>query len=295
MKNCVAIIGAGPAGMSAALQLSRYGIKTILFEQSRTGSLLKNAWCVENYLGVSTGKSGTSLLNVFRKVLAKNKIEIVYERVELLDYNSKSRLFKIKTCSKNYLANYTIVAAGTNSKILPLIKKAKDLIKPYLLYEVFPILKERHKTIIIVGAGDMAFDNALNLSKHNKVIICDRNKNKNNLALPLLFSKALKHPNIAYYQDYKLQSILPGDLNNLKCRFNKETINADYLIAAIGRVPQKDFYSDKLKLLERKLLKLDKLFLIGDIKNNIYRQVAIAVGDGILAAMHIFRDLTRLK
>ena len=134
MKKQVAIIGAGPAGMSAALQLHRFGIKTILFEQSQTGSLLKNAWCVENYLGVCPGMSGVNLLQMFRKVLTKNKIEIINSKVELLDYNSRSHLFEINADNKKYLANYAIIAAGTKPKILPLIKNARTDIKSYLFY-----------------------------------------------------------------------------------------------------------------------------------------------------------------
>ena len=294
-KN-VAIIGAGPAGMAAALQLQRFGIKTILFEAERkTGSLLKNAWRVENYLGVCPGKSGTNLLQMFRKNLAQNKIKMINTKVESIDYDFKSRLFKVKTREKKYSANYVIVATGTKPKTLPLIENAEASIRPYLFYEVFPILKKRHKTIVIIGAGDAAFDNALNLAKYNKVIICNRSKSSS--ALPLLIAKASKHANITYYQDYKLRSTSPGVSKNLNCVFTRQkkhiAIDADYLITAIGRVPQKDFYANKLKLSERQLIKLGKLFLIGDVKNNIYRQVAIAVGDGILAAMCIFNKFDR--
>ena len=52
LNKSVAVVGAGPAGMAAALQLQRFGIEAVLFEaQSKTGSPLKNAWLVENYLG----------------------------------------------------------------------------------------------------------------------------------------------------------------------------------------------------------------------------------------------------
>lgn len=281
--------------MAAALQLHRFGVKAILFDQSKAGSLLKNAWCVENYLGVYPGKSGMDLLQMFRRNLARNKIKIVDARVELLDYDSEFNLFKIKTCSKEYAVKYAIVASGTNPKTLSLIEKAKPEVGPHLFYEVFPLLKKRHKTIIIVGAGDVAFDNALNLARHNKVIIC--NRSNNNGALPMLVTQALKHTNITYYANSKLQSIVSEASKNLDCIFvshqERVLLSADYLIAAIGRVPQKDFYTDKLKLFERRLVRSSKLFLVGDVKNNIYRQVAIAVGDGILAAMRVFNELKK--
>jgi thioredoxin reductase (NADPH) len=299
MKNVmikrVAIIGGGPAGMAAALQLHRFGIEAILFDQSQAGSLLKNAWRIENYLGIYPGKSGIDLLQMFRQTLAKNKAKIVDAKVESLDYNFRFKLFKIKTCNKEYLVDYAIVASGTSHKTLPLIEKSKTELGSCLFYDVFPLLKKRHKTIIIVGAGDVAFDNALNLAKYNKVIVC--NRSNNNDALPMLVAQVLKHANIAYCTNFKLRSVGSGTPKNLDCTFvsmqKHICLNADYLIATIGRMPQKDFYTDKLKLSERQLIRSSKLFLVGDVKNNIYRQVAIAVGDGILAAMRIFNELQK--
>ena len=188
------------------------------------------------------------------------------------------------------------MASGTAHKTLPLFEKADKNIQPYLFYEVFPLLKKRQKTIVIIGAGDAAFDNAISLAKYNKVIIC--NYGEDIKAITLLYEKALKHPNITYCSNYKLLSVSLGKVSNLECVFvNHEKsvrINADYIIAAIGRVPQKNFYTNNLKLSEKKLIKSGKLRLIGDVKNHIYRQVAIAAGDGIVAAMHVFDDIKNI-
>ncbi len=297
MKTQVAIIGAGPAGMAAAMQLQRFDIKALLFEQGEAGSLLKNAWSVENYLGVPAGKAGLDLLQLFRQHLKKSKVNLVKAQVTSLDYDSKLHLFKIKTSAKIYFADRAIVATGTKPKVLPLIKNHQEAIKPYLFYEVFPLLRLRNKTIVIIGAGDAAFDNALNLAKHNKVMIC--NRSKCSAALPLLTNQALKHKNIAYYQEYALKEVGFGIHKKLNCVFtNKKRrvcVEADYILAAIGRIPQKDFYTDRLKLSEKRLIKSGKLFLAGDVKNSKYRQVAIATGDGIVAAMRISNGIKSPK
>ena len=63
----VAIIGAGPAGLSTALQLKRQGIKAVLFERDKVGGLLRNANLVENYPGFPGGLSGPKLVSLFEQ------------------------------------------------------------------------------------------------------------------------------------------------------------------------------------------------------------------------------------
>jgi len=63
MNDSMAIIGAGPAGLAAAIQLQRYGIQPFIFEEKSIGGLLKNANKIENYLGFPNGISGKEWLN----------------------------------------------------------------------------------------------------------------------------------------------------------------------------------------------------------------------------------------
>ena len=295
-SKTVAIIGAGPAGMAAALQLHRFGINTLLFEQPNQNSLLKNAWRVENYLGVYPGKSGIDLLKQFQINLVKSKIKKINAKVEELNYSFKTKGFEIKTIGKVYYVDYVIVASGTKPKLL--IKNPSAAISSKLFYDVFPLLKSRKKNILIIGAGDAAFDYALNLAKYNKVIICNRAKHSN--ALSFLINRALKHRNITYFQDYKISDVFPVTAKKkLGCIFANQQkhvyIEADYVLIAVGRLPQKDFYMSKLHMIEKRLIREERLFLAGDVKNNIYRQVAIAVGDGVKVAMQIFHRLIKYE
>lgn len=292
IKPVVIIIGAGPAGIAAAMQLERLGIEFLLFEQDlATGSLLKNAWSVENYLGVNPGISGIELLEKFQQILIKSNIKVINTKILALDYDLNTDLFIIKTSEKQYSAYRVIIATGTKPKKLDLLKNPDPDLKPYIFSEVFDLLRKQDKNIAIIGAGDAAVDNALNLAKSNQVHIF--NYIKASPALPLLIQQALRHENISYYEDHKLIAINKNSSNNLMLELlhnNKiKTLKFDYLLIATGREAQKDFYSESLNLQEKKLLKLNRLFLIGDVKNNLYRQVAIATGDGILAAMQIGR------
>jgi len=268
----VAIIGAGPAGMAAALQLKRYGVDALLFDKSKTGSLLKNAWRVENYLGFNA-KSGLELLKIFQNQLKQHNIEPIITEVTSLDYNQDKFII-----NNTHYAQQVIIASGTKPKTLPYEN---------IYYEVFLLLKERNKTIIIIGAGDAAFDYALNLAANNKVFIL--NKSNKIKALPLLVNKALKHENITYKENKIIKKITTDNTITFTSNNKKFTIVADFLLAAVGRVPQKDFYTQDLHAKEQELIKQSKLHLIGDVKNGIYRQTAIAVADGIQTAMKIYK------
>jgi thioredoxin reductase len=252
MIHKIAIIGAGPAGMAAALQLKRYGVDALLFDKDKNGSLLKNAWRVENYLGFNA-ISGLELLKIFQNQLKQHNIEPTITEVKALTYEQDKFII-----NNIYQAQQVIIASGTKPKTLPLKN---------VYYEVFPLLKERNKTIAIIGAGDAAFDYALNLAAYNKILIL--NKSNKIKALPLLVNKALEHKNITYKENQTIDN----------------SIKADFILAAIGREPQKDFYAPNFP--EQELIAAGKLHLIGDVKNGIYRQTAIAVADGIKIASQI--------
>jgi thioredoxin reductase len=328
MRTKVAIIGAGPAGMAAALQLKRYNIEALLFEKDKkTGSLLKNAWQVENYLGFPKAKSGPELLRNFQRHLAQYDIHPIIEDVKIVDYHNE---FFIKTNNKNYSAEYLVIASGTKPKEVPLQSdfcshprengdpesrgevasplldsrvrgndvlrgndffSGNDSYRGQVYYEIFPLLKEHNKIIAIIGAGDTACDYALNLAANNQVFLINRIKKIK--ALPLLIDKVQQNQNIIYKENHALQRVAKGSEKNFLLTFtNGFIVEADLLLAAIGRIPQKDFYAANLIENENQLISTGYLHLAGDVKNDIYRQTSIAVADGVYVAMKIYKHIT---
>ena len=77
----VAIIGAGPAGIAAAIQCHRQGIDFILFEQAQVGGLLNNAHLVENYPGFPAGIAGRFLIDKFSRQLSNLSVAVITEQV----------------------------------------------------------------------------------------------------------------------------------------------------------------------------------------------------------------------
>jgi len=289
----IAIIGAGPAGIAAAIQLKRYGIEPLIFEKAELGGLLPNANLIENYPGFPKGISGPGLLKLFKKQFSRHQLNIIPQEVLTLDY--KEHLFFIRTATGWLKAKKVIVATGTFPKT-NFLKQVPSEIKDKIFYEVATLKKKKKGHVIIIGAGDAAFDYALNLAGRHTITILDKNEQAK--CLPLLWQRAQKHQKINYFNHYSVQDIqLKNPSQFLVTCYNKENssqvLKANYILSAIGRKPALEFIGQKLAANLDEVIQTKKLFMIGDVANDLYRQTAICVGDGVKAAMGIYQSLTK--
>jgi len=288
-RQKVVIIGAGPAGISSAIQLKRYGINFLIFEKNKIGGLLKNANLVENYPGFPKGITGYRLIDLFKEQLNRSGIKINFKEVSKLDYKNKK--FLVKIGNQILSCDTVIIASGTKPHKLTTPRVTED-IKKHIFYEIYPLGNIRNKKIAIIGAGDCAFDYALNLAKKNRVTILNRGKNIK--CLPMLWQRIMNSKRISYHKNIEIKNIeLNKDGLILTCDDSAgiSKIHTHYLGLAIGREPYLDFLSANLKKNLKKLQKRKILYMIGDVKNKNCRQVAIAVGEGIKTAMEIYKNL----
>jgi len=280
----VVIVGAGPAGMTAAIQLKRYGIPFVILEKERVGGLLWNANLVENYPGFPAGVSGPKLVGLIEKQMERIGVEVTFDSVADLDYDETG--FRVKTLQTEYRPRFVIVASGTRPNPFPLA--IPDVAQGMVFSDVYHLLHVSDKHVVIIGAGDAAFDYALNLTKNrNSVTILNRRGEVK--CLRLLWERAMAESSIEYRAETPVSKIdLDETAGRLKVRTEAgESLEADYLLFAIGRIPQMDF------LLSAELVdkKGNGLYFVGDVKNSLYRQAAIAAGDGLRAAMEIHTNL----
>jgi thioredoxin reductase (NADPH) len=317
MELDVVVIGAGPAGAAAAIQLKRYGLSSILLEKERIGGLLWNANLIENYPGFPAGISGPKLARLVEKQMQRIGVELVSDEVTCVVTDDD--VLRVETSQTSFCSRYVIAASGTKPKLLPLDipQAARDRV----FGEIHPLLNEHNKHIVIVGAGDAAFDYALNLvKKRNSVTILNRGREVK--CLKLLRNRASTRPTIRYRERIAISRVeVDETANRLRLALSRSTghyteqdrdlfassptreaegeripheagnvsewMAADYLVFAIGREPQVDFLP--ADLLERGS---HRLYLVGDVKNGQLRQAAIAAGEGLRAAMQIYAQLT---
>jgi len=290
----VAIVGAGPAGISAAIYLKRAGIDPLVFERKRIGGLLINANLVENYPGFPDGISGRDLVRLLVEQLSRIGIKVIIDEVLRVEF--KDDMFHLETDQKEFIVRFLVFATGTRPKNIEL-KGFESLVGSKLFFEIVDITSNwKGKHFLIIGGGDAAFDYALNLAaNHSKVDIIFRSRKPK--CIPLLLDRAKKETRIRLLSEYIPEAVYrEHDSVSLKCRSGNDKIflRGDYVIIACGREPNLDALPARLKantVIRPGEKEKSNLFFIGDIARESHRQLGIAVGDGIDAAMEIARRI----
>ena len=288
MKNFfeIAVIGGGPAGITAAVQASRYGADVAIFERGRLGGLIRYANMIENFPGLY-GKSGGAAAEEFASHAKLNGVRIVGEEVRMIRRSPADNKFEIETPEGTWRAMSVIFAAGTKPR-----KISAPGLDSEILYSVESPEDFSGKSVAIVGGGDAAFDQALRVSKFaGSITILARGKIH---ALPLLVDRCAA-TGIRFYENAEIQSARrAGSAYVLRtsCGLPPVEITADAIVAFPGREPNTDALSPEMRqeifgsgefLSVRAAI--PGLYFAGDIIAGRHRQLAIAVGTGMLAAL----------
>lgn len=283
----VAIVGAGPAGIAAAIYLKRAGLDVEMFERDQAGGLLLNANLVENYPGFPNGIFGVELVKLFTSQLELLDIQIT--KGNIIEISRDDIGYKLMgENEKEWQARSVILATGTTPK--PLEIDGASTLEGKIFYEVKDIPKPKTgKKIGILGGGDAAFDYALNLASQGcEVDLMFRSKSP--CCLPLLEERVRDNPEIRVLPETFPRSVSPdGEKALLNFEgMDIEKSRVDYVLAALGRLPEKTLLMDlhdNAKPDAEDRTTLPGLFLAGDMLRGRFRQACIAIGDGMLAAM----------
>ena len=280
--DCI-IVGAGPSGISASIQLHRSGHKILLIEKNKIGGLARNANLIENYIGFPKAIPGKDLVKLFKQQLKKHKIKTLKQ--EVLEINEKGELFKIttnqlserkvrsKASVTNLYSKTLIIATGTTPKKAKI--PCEGNLKNKIFYEIADLPKIKgKKEFIIIGSGDAAFDYALNLAKKHKITILARKPR----CLDLLKQRVEKHKNIKLRQGCVVKKIKERN-GKIEVITKDKTLITDYIMITTGRKP----LVPRTKIHKKK----HELFFVGDVGYGKFRQIHIATGDGLLQAMRV--------
>lgn len=286
----VVVVGAGPAGVAAAVQLRRSGFDPLLIERRRIGGLVWNAQIVANYPGFPDGISGKGLADLMAQQLAVVGVIPCYGEVREIEL--EDGFFIVRTSDKTINCRSIIIASGT----IPILfdKIANDPTNGHVFYEVADAAEMTGKQIAVIGGSDTAFDYALQLVDRScSVEIFVRGEQ--HTCLEILWQRASQHPHITTRFNRNVSGI---NLRNDKVHISGLEpepwgYEVDLVFIAIGREPNNRFLSAKLRNRSPMsvVTSVPGLYFAGDVIRKNYRQVGISVGDGLYAAMACARYL----
>lgn len=299
----IIIIGAGPAGMTAALYAKQARKNVLVFEKEACGGQILKADKVKNYPGFKE-ISGFEFANNLYNQLTDLNIEIKFE--EVIEINSKENFKLVKTKKGNYTAKSIIIAAGAKSKKLNLNNEDTLIGKGVSYCTTCDGMFFKNKTVAIYGGGNSAIDGALYLSDICKKVYLiyrqkdfkinndniDKLKNKNNIEC--IFNTNI----INLIGKDKLESI------KLKENDKESSLIIDGLFIEIGYVPVSEMCKNIVNINEKGyiianedcLTNIEGIFAAGDIRIKDIRQLTTACSDGTIAALNACKYLNqRLK
>lgn len=292
MSKCV-IIGAGPAGMNAALYLKRASIDVVIIEKDVPGGEMLKTNKIENYLGFSEIDGGELALKMSKQV--KNLgVTIIKDKV--LKISKKDR-FEIEMEKDSISADYVIVATGRTPRKLGL-KGEDELLNRGISYcAVCDGAFYRGLDVAVVGGGDSALTEALYLADLcHKVYVLAR---KDLRASAILQNRVKNKDNIVVLKNTEVSELDYSDkLSQIVLNDNK-AIPVSGLFIAIGGVPNLDFLKDLgidtkngyIKTDERMESNIKGLYAVGDVRYKDFYQIITAASDGAIAALSIREDV----
>ena len=293
------IIGSGPAGLTAAIYLSRAGLKNVIISGAMPGGQLTSTTDIENFPGFPKGISGFQLMEDMALQAANFGTETLNTTVVSIDFDSKP--FKIHLKNNSTLETRSIIlSTGSTAKYLGIENEIESIGNGVSACATCDGFFYRGKEVIVIGGGDTAMEEATFLTKlASKVTLVHR---RNELrASAIMQERARKNEKIEWKLNYTPLKVITNELgkvSGIELRNNEtnetEIINTDGIFVAIGHKPNTDFLNGKIELdssgyiiTEGKSSKtnIPGVFAAGDVQDSKYQQAITAAGSGAIAAL----------
>ncbi|MFO7152571.1 MAG: thioredoxin-disulfide reductase [Bacillota bacterium] len=291
----LAIIGAGPAGLSAAIYGARARLSTVVIEKMYPGGQAAITDVIENYPGFTEGISGSELAEAMKKQAEKFGAEFLNGEVQKIERQGEKFVLHLK--KETVEAKAVILAMGALARKLG-VKGEKEFTGRGVSYcATCDGAFYMDRKVMVVGGGDTAIEDALFLTHFaSRVIVVHR---RNELrATKILQERAFNNEKIEFIWDSVVEEIKGADavqevvVKNVKTGEIK-SVPVDGVFIAIGWDPNTAVVRDLVKLNEKGYIITDEnmgtgvpgLFAAGDVREKSLRQVVTAVADGAIAAV----------
>ena len=309
-RSDVLIIGAGPAGLTAAIYAGRALLSTLVLEKAVPGGQLNETESIENFPGFETKVAAPELMKQMKRQAERLGAKIVLE--EVTGFTSNEGEFLIKGSRQSFRARAIIIASGSRPRELELegAKRLKGRGVSYCATCDGYFFRGKH--ILEVGAGDSGLTEALFLTKFAKsvgiVIRHPKDAPHAFRASPGLQKEVFENDKIHFFWNKTVQSLLGKErltgvvLKDLATG-DLEEIATEGLFINIGYLPETGYLPDLVSLDDhgyvitddRLRTSLPGVFAAGDVRivANRYAQAVVAAGEGAIAAIEVEKYLSQ--
>lgn len=294
MDYDVAIIGGGPAGLSAAIYAARGGLKTVVFEKGLIGGQIVLTADLENYPGFEENMSGFDLIDKMKKQADKFNAHFIEENVTSVGLEGFCKI--VETGNNTYRVKSVIIATGAHPRKLAVPGEERLTGRGVSYCATCDGALYRDKIVAVVGGGDSAIEEALFLTRFTKKVYIIHRRDELR-AVKIVQERALKNPKIEIVWDSIVQEILGEKFVESLLLYNKKTketttLNADGVFIYVGIIPNNDLVESRVDLDPLGFIKTDiamhtkipGIYAAGDIVHKVLRQVVTAASDGATAA-----------
>ena len=321
LKRDVVIIGSGPAGLTAAIYSARANLKPLLIDapidaekQTAPGGQLMITTEVENYPGFAKGIQGPELMAEFRQQAERFGTELL--EVWITEVDLSERPFLVYLADGRTVTTETlIIASGASAKWLGIPGEAKvpngfggNGVSACATCDG-PLPAFRNKTLVVVGGGDTAMEEATFLTRYAAKVYVVHRRDKLR-ASKIMQDKAFNNPKIEFIWDTEVVEILgtmAEGVNGVRLRSTATSEERVFpcagVFVAIGHKPNTELFKGQLDMDDVGYLKtsghstatnIPGAFACGDVQDSVYRQAVTAAGTGCMAAIDAERFLDHL-
>lgn len=300
--NCL-IIGAGPAGYSAAIYAARANLKPVLYTGIEPGGQLMTTTDVENFPGYPDAVTGPVMMDDFQKQAERVGTEVRFGVVTKVDFSEK--IHKIWVDEETEIhAKTVIIATGAKAKLLGIPSEQRLNGSGVSACAVCDGFLFKGKEVAIVGAGDTACEEAIYLANLcPKVHMIVRGEKMR--ASKIMQDRVLAKENIQIYWNSETDEILgEHKVHSIRLRNNKTNELSDIAVegffVAIGHQPNSAIFKDWIDMDDVGYIKtvpgtaktnIAGVFAAGDVQDKVYRQAVTSAGTGCMAALDAERYL----